>query len=506
MNSRIRLCLAAIGWAFGVFGATVTWREADGSCTAALGEVAYDSAMTVQAMMEITDSTAAGDLLVLQGPGNDSTKFKSLRITYTADRDLVFQVAGKNGSTVNVGTLRSGITAGTYAVAWTVPAGGTNLAPKACAGSSIATGSNFNFDNSGTPANAPFDTWQVSDAVSALSVTLALEAANTLLQTLTAPIAYDSAMTVRAELQITDSTAAGTDLLVLKGRGNDNTKFKSLRITYTADRDLVFQVAGKDGNLKSVGTLRSGVTAGTYSVVWTVPAGGTNLTPRACAVGSGSFVSRSGFNFDNTGTPANALFASWELAPAVTALSVSSEALSEKDLLELAGSVLEIGAAGFEWPAGRTEATVRFTSTAGVLTIPAGCTVTRLTFADDTLGGRIDLSGTFAGADTPEPGLPAFAIPASVSLHLKSGAVLEMDGRISAPVVIDSGVQLGAASPTRTLTLDAVTLAADAALPEVTQGCVEIYEAYRFQLAPKTAESQPALRRWKLPGYHILLK
>ncbi len=91
----------------------------------------------------------------------------------------------------------------------------------------------------------------------------------------------------------------------------------------------------------------------------------------------------------------------------------------------------------------------------------------------------VEENAKLIGEDTGEPGVTAYNLSPDVTITLAAGATLQMDGRLTSPVVIiGAGVKLGAATEGGTLILDKVTIAEGGATPEIlTTGMVEIYEA-----------------------------
>ena len=158
-----------------------------------------------------------------------------------------------------------------------------------------------------------------------------------------------------------------------------------------------------------------------------------------------------------------------------------------------------VGAEGLTWPAGAEELTVVFDG--GTLTVPAGVTARRLRVAEGGSGtGTIVIASgaTLWGADTGEPWVPAFAIPAGVEVRVERKGALLMDGRLSCPVTAALGARLGAATEAGTLTLDDLTTAGT---PMVVQGCLEVYRVWDFAFAEGAA-----LRRWDGNGYTLRLR
>ncbi len=160
---------------------------------------------------------------------------------------------------------------------------------------------------------------------------------------------------------------------------------------------------------------------------------------------------------------------------------------------------LTVGAEGLTWPKGSEELTVVFDG--GTLTVPAGVTAQRLRVAEGGSGTGtivIESGATLEGADTGEPWVPAFAIPAGVEVRVESEGVLLMDGRLSCPVTAALGACLGAATEAGTLTLDDLTTAGT---PMVVQGCLEVYRVWDFAFAEGAV-----LRRWDGNGYTLRLR
>ena len=158
-----------------------------------------------------------------------------------------------------------------------------------------------------------------------------------------------------------------------------------------------------------------------------------------------------------------------------------------------------VGAEGLTWPAGAEELTVVFDG--GTLTVPSGVTARRLRVVEGGSGtGAIVIASgaTLEGADTGEPWVPAFAIPAGVEVRVESKGALLMDGRLSCPVTAMSGARLGAATEAGTLTLDDLTTAGT---PMVVQGCLEVYRVWDFAFAEGAV-----LRRWDGNGYTLRLR
>lgn len=158
-----------------------------------------------------------------------------------------------------------------------------------------------------------------------------------------------------------------------------------------------------------------------------------------------------------------------------------------------------VGAEGLTWPAGAEELTVVFDG--GTLTVPSGVTARRLRVVEGGSGtGAIVIASvaTLEGADTGEPWVPAFAIPAGVEVRVESKGALLMDGRLSCPVTAALGAHLGAATEAGTLTLDDLTTAGT---PMVVQGCLEVYRVWDFAFAEGAV-----LRRWDGNGYTLRLR
>lgn len=172
--------MAACAWVGGGLIAAPQFylNEVEVTSTSALGSVAYNQSVSIRVTFE-ADAVSDGTLFEVKGGGGNASVtevYKRLAITLE-EGALQGIVAGKNGTDVLLGgaalldTLPEGTVRAVMVIETTT---GTSVAPRALAvGGSVQAGSNFNFDNlagSAWSANAPFDTWSVSDAITSLEV------------------------------------------------------------------------------------------------------------------------------------------------------------------------------------------------------------------------------------------------------------------------------------------------------------------------------------------------
>lgn len=319
-------------------------------------------------------------------------------------------------------------------------------------------------------------------------------------------LAYNASFSIVVEVDV-DKLEEGTVLALTGGGGNGSTNnvYKGIYLEWQSGAFTV-QVAGKNGTKVTLSPSwqgKAGTTMRFAIVIETTT--GTSVAPRALATG-GTVASGSGFNFDNaahtSGTwKANAPFDTWSVAEAgVVSVAVASgvawtqSEMSEQVWVEEVLVVSE----RVEWSSADAESRVRFLG--GVLVIPEGSTIAQLRLAKGSGAGSVQVYGAMAGEDTGEPGIPAFALSPDVEVVLEAGAKLSMTGRLSAPVTVKGGAELGASSAEGTLTLDALTLEAGAE-PKAVQGCVEVYRCRAFDV-----ETGAALRRWELPGFVLRIE
>lgn len=300
-------------------------------------------------------------------------------------------------------------------------------------------------------------------------------------------LTYDETVTFQATVKLSDVTTSSTLLAVEGGSNSTSGSYKGYYIS-VANGTLSVEVAGKNGTKATI-TSQDIVADRSYLAVLSIVNNtdeGTNVGVRAGITG-GTVATRetstSYFNFDNAenstyGWVAKAPFNVWTINEGLSSVTVTSgTALTADEITELIAvdaSEIPTGTT-VEWSTDLEGTELLFTG--GTLTIPNGTTVNAILISEESTGGTISISGTLDGVDTGEPGVTAFAFPAGMSVVLEEGGKFFMDGRLTAPMIVNgASVEIGAGTEAGTLKIDSLTLGDDAAAPQVTRGSVEIYD------------------------------
>lgn len=297
-------------------------------------------------------------------------------------------------------------------------------------------------------------------------------------------LTYDETVTFQATVKLSDVTTSSTLLAVEGGSNNTSGNYKGYYIE-VEDSTLYVRVAGKNGTKVDI-TSTAIVADRTYTAILAIAnssSAGTSVTARAGITGQTTASTNSGFNFNNDanstyGWVENAPFNVWTINEGLSSVTVTSgTAMSADDIVSaIAVDASEIPTGTtVEWSTDLEGTELLFTG--GTLTIPNGTTVNAILISEESTGGTISISGTLDGVDTGEPGVTAFAFPEGMSVVLEEGGQFFMDGRLTAPMIVNgASVEIGAGTEAGTLKIDSLTLGDDAAAPQVTRGSVEIYD------------------------------
>ncbi len=286
----------------------------------------------------------------------------------------------------------------------------------------------------------------------------------------------NTSLSFYVELDITDTR--DRPLIVLNDDDNASGNNKAITLAIK-DGNLMLTVNGNADGVDTL-TLFNGVQKELYKVAFALTIGtdGNMSKVEAKVVGSslqtGAALTLSGSNFSHwepldgdVKTMEVHVGEAWSEATMNGKLTYTYEETPEVAITDTVAYTPEMDGA-----------TVTFAEDGtSTLSIPAEATPATLSVANASSGTiAVAESAALAGEDTGEPGVPAYNLSPDVTVTLAAGSTLQMDGRLTSPVVITgTGVTLGAETPDGVLILDAVDFGKYSVT--VTQGTVEVYNA-----------------------------
>lgn len=551
-------------WAAAVLTAGAAWA-AD---TASLPEPAYNKPFSLAAEIALPEGGPEGELLSLTGGGGNASVRdvrKGFRVSLEGT-SLTVSAAGKDGNygpvvtqTVTVpGRVR-------VALAADNTASGTDVTVRAAVtGGTVGARTQYNFDNvahtqGAWGANAPFDTWAAGSSVTALQAVTGTAWTDAELEERVAETLPEVTFSGKTATSVTASYPLAFEALEQQAYGAES--WETLGFM-TAGGGAATNAAlfTPDVNVQTAGRWRAvfalertltfeSVTLQVplYNSAGAVQEAGAERDVRFLLYAGGEQVADSGVcTLSGASTPAASAAAN-----AVTLECAAPVALAAGERLTLVCERAEetLGcyfglqslAFGQPEPVKAAEGTAVLTVAAGAsvtwtdaawlradgsvgalpeavmpvllwqggtLTVPAGISVSAFRCGGGTGTGRLEVLGTLAGADDGCPGVPAFELPAGVTMVLRPGAALRMDGRLPATLEIAAGsaadapVCLGAATDGETLRLDRLVLPGAAeGVPPVKARGLEVYGAQGFGVTDREGAV-----RWDYDGFRMMLR